>query len=105
MARTKRVPTRVELVDLQNQRQQISNNSDTAEVIIIAAELVLPSKKVFLTQRNINVLEHKKPYKTGKYVHKRRFRPGIVALRKIRRYQKSIELLIRKLPFSRLIRE
>ena len=34
-----------------------------------------------------------------------RFRPGIVALRQIRKYQKSTELLIRKLPFQRLVRE
>jgi len=36
---------------------------------------------------------------------KRRFRPGTVALREIRRYQKSTELLLRKLPFQRLVRE
>uniref|UniRef100_A0A8K9WV69 Si:dkey-23a13.21 n=1 Tax=Oncorhynchus mykiss TaxID=8022 RepID=A0A8K9WV69_ONCMY len=35
----------------------------------------------------------------------RRRRPGTVALREIRRYQKSTELLIRKLPFQRLVRE
>ena len=35
----------------------------------------------------------------------RRFRPGAVALREIRKYQKSTELLIRKLPFQRLVRE
>jgi histone H3 len=34
-----------------------------------------------------------------------RFRPGTVALREIRKYQKSTELLIRKLPFQRLLRE
>ncbi|GAA6009721.1 hypothetical protein JCM11491_001073 [Sporobolomyces phaffii] len=34
-----------------------------------------------------------------------RFRPGTVALREIRRYQKTTELLIRKLPFQRLVRE
>ena len=34
-----------------------------------------------------------------------RFRPGTVALREIRRYQKSTELLIRKLPFQRLVRD
>ncbi|XP_037410492.1 histone H3.3-like [Triticum dicoccoides] len=33
------------------------------------------------------------------------YRPGIVALREIRKYQKSTELLIRKLPFQRLVRE
>uniref|UniRef100_A0A8C5K465 Histone H3.3-like n=1 Tax=Jaculus jaculus TaxID=51337 RepID=A0A8C5K465_JACJA len=31
--------------------------------------------------------------------------PGTVALREIRRYQKSTELLIRKLPFQHLVRE
>ena len=34
-----------------------------------------------------------------------RYRPGTVALREIRRYQKSTDLLIRKLPFQRLTRE
>lgn len=36
---------------------------------------------------------------------KHRFRPGTVALREIRRYQKTTELLLRKLPFQRLVRE
>ena len=35
----------------------------------------------------------------------RRFRPGTVALREIRKYQKSTDLLIRKVPFQRLVRE
>jgi len=35
----------------------------------------------------------------------KRYRPGTVALREIRRYQKGTELLIRKLPFQRLVRE
>ena len=34
-----------------------------------------------------------------------RYRPGTVALREIRKYQKSTELLVRKLPFQRLVRE
>ena len=38
-------------------------------------------------------------------IKKRRYRPGTVALREIRRYQKSTELLIRKLPFQRLVQE
>ncbi|KAH8355615.1 hypothetical protein KR200_010258 [Drosophila serrata] len=33
-----------------------------------------------------------------------RYRPGTLALREIRRYQKSTELLIRRLPFQRLVR-
>ena len=34
-----------------------------------------------------------------------RYRPGTVALKQIRQYQKTTELLIRKLPFQRLVRE
>ena len=34
-----------------------------------------------------------------------RYRPGTVALREIRKYQKGTQLLIRKLPFQRLVRE
>ena len=36
---------------------------------------------------------------------KRRYRPGTVALREIRRYQRSTDLLLRKLPFQRVVRE
>ena len=43
-----------------------------------------------------NARRHPKPY---------RYRPGTVALREIQRYQKSTELLLRKLPFQRLVRE
>jgi histone H3 len=34
-----------------------------------------------------------------------RWRPGTAALKEIRRYQKSTELLIKRLPFQRLVRE
>ncbi len=43
-----------------------------------------------------NMCQVKKPH---------RYRPGTVALRNIRKYQKSTELLIKKLPFQRLVRE
>ncbi|KAF2219677.1 histone H3-like centromeric protein cse-4 [Elsinoe ampelina] len=36
---------------------------------------------------------------------RRRYKPGTVALREIRHYQKSTDLLLLKLPFSRLVRE
>ena len=42
---------------------------------------------------------------TGGAKKPHRFRPGTVALREIRRYQKTTELLIRKMPFQRLVRE
>ena len=43
------------------------------------------------------------PHKTIRKVH--RYRPGTVALREIRRYQKSTDLLIRRAPFGRVVRE
>ena len=43
---------------------------------------------------------------TGGAVKKpHRYRPGTVALREIRRYQKSTDLLFPRLPFQRLVRE
>ncbi|KAF9733931.1 histone H3-like centromeric protein hH3v [Paraphaeosphaeria minitans] len=36
---------------------------------------------------------------------KRRYKPGTVALKEIRKYQKSTELLLMKAPFQRLVRE
>jgi histone H3 len=42
---------------------------------------------------------------TGGVKKPHRFRPGTVALREIRRYQKSSELLILRQPFQRLVRE
>ena len=75
-----------------------------------------PSKKKGITGMKMpRVPIQKKPLKKpqaakkaaaaqgGKKPH--RYRPGTVALREIRRYQKSTELLIRKLPFQRLVRE
>ena len=41
----------------------------------------------------------------GRIRKPRRFRPGTVALRQIRKYQSSTELLIRKVPFQRLVKE
>jgi len=40
-----------------------------------------------------------------KHTKPHRYRPGTVALREIRKYQKGTELLLRKLPFQRLVRE
>ena len=40
-----------------------------------------------------------------KKMRPQRYRPGTVALREIRRYQRSSDLLIRRMPFQRLVRE
>ena len=41
----------------------------------------------------------------GQVRKKRRYRPGTVALREIRKYQRSTETLIPKLSFQRLVKE
>jgi histone H3 len=47
----------------------------------------------------------KKVPQIGKIRKPHRYQPGIVALREIQRYQRSTDLLIRKFPFQRLVRE
>jgi histone H3-like centromeric protein A len=37
--------------------------------------------------------------------NKKRYRPGTLALREIRKYQKSTDLLMARLPFARVVRE
>ncbi len=45
------------------------------------------------------------PKSAGEGGKKHRLRPGTVALREIRRYQKTTDLLLKKAPFQRLVRE
>uniref|UniRef100_A0A0W0FYB4 Core Histone H2A/H2B/H3 domain-containing protein n=3 Tax=Marasmiineae TaxID=2982316 RepID=A0A0W0FYB4_MONRR len=80
-------------------RKQLATKAarKTAQASIVYAEIFSP----WAMLRPDSLLQNvaggvKKPH---------RFRPGTVALREIRRYQKSTELLIRKLPFQRLVRE
>ena len=59
-------------------------------------------------RKHVAVKQAKKvanPVVAGGVKRAHRFRHGTVALREIRRFQKSTELLIRKLPFQRLVRE
>ena len=57
------------------------------------------AKAAAAAQKNLGNLQ------TGGLKRPMRWRPGTVALREIRRYQRSMGLLIRKLPFNRLVRE
>ena len=58
------------------------------------------AKAMAAAQKNLG-----NPPRTGGLKRPMQYRPGTVALREIRRYQKTAELLIRKLPLSRLVRE
>lgn len=70
------------------------------------------SSPVKYSERAASAIAHKQAYAhkalgkaLGGIKKKRRWRPGQVALREIRRYQKSTSLLIQKAPFQRLVRE
>lgn len=56
-------------------------------------------------RKHIATKQAAKAHSHGGVKKPHRYRPGTVALREIRRFQKSTELLIRKLPFQRLVRE
>ena len=59
-----------------------------------AGKLYIPDSG--FTQKILNYAKVKK---------KIRFRPGIKALKEIRKFQKSTDLLIHRLPFARLVKE
>ena len=58
-------------------------------------------------RKQLAALKRRKSYpeSTGGIKKPHRWRPGTAALREIRRYQSSSNLLIPKLPFQRLVRE
>ena len=80
MARTKQTARKQAQKSLKTPRKNISQSNK-------AARKTAPS---------IGLNAVKKPH---------RYKPGTVALREIKKYQKSTDLLIRKLPFQRLVRE
>ncbi|KAK7205659.1 putative centromere protein Cse4 [Myxozyma melibiosi] len=62
--------------------------------------------------RSAKTLPSKRPSTAGTQpgepvirARKIRYKPGTVALREIRKYQKTTDLLMRKLPFARVVRE
>lgn len=84
----------------------LSNIADGHEMTDEDRKSLSLVKKARAERANAKVYKesHPDPGKGGvKKPH--RYRPGTVALREIRRYQKSTDLLCRKLPFQRLVRE
>jgi histone H3 len=73
-------------------RRQLAAAQATAQAAAPRRQLgAAPPRRILGAQGGV-----KKPH---------RYRPGTVALREIRRFQKTTELLIRKAPFQRLVRE
>ena len=76
-----------------------------AELLAKIALLKSKKKKANGGKKPRGVAVDKNHPNQGSIKKPHRFRPGTVALREIRKYQKSVDLLIRKLPFQRLCRE
>ena len=86
-------------------RQLATKSARLAKTSIISIQPLSPlhSPLIRTSLTRICCLCSATPDETTKKPH--RYRPGTVALREIRQYQKSTDLLIRKLPFQRLVRE
>ncbi|KAL2871285.1 histone H3 family protein [Aspergillus lucknowensis] len=67
-----------------------------------ATQRTAASKSSTASKRPSGDIEPGDPTPHGR---RRRYRPGTVALKEIRKYQRSYDLLLRKLPFARLVRE
>jgi histone H3 len=72
-------------------------------------EAIIIKRNASIEKKNIHKYQNhaypQQPKDTSFKKKPHKFRPGTVALREIRRFQKSTDLLIRKLPFQRLVRE
>jgi len=96
-------------------RNLLARDSDDEELVTPApavrrARMVTTGTKNVSTSQSRKAATARKNQRTKAPVQstgetKRRYRPGTVALREIRKYQKSTDLLIRKAPFARLVRE
>ncbi|KAF7355401.1 Histone-fold-containing protein [Mycena sanguinolenta] len=88
--------------------QQTASGSKRRNAAATSSDPPTPAKRQKVTARKST--GGKPPRKSAASAsapapRKKRFRPGTVALREIRKYQKSTDLLLRKLPFARLVRE
>jgi len=87
---------------IMNQREPKRKEVSAATEAAIAAKRRKYGKSIG-TGKSMKKLKPGFVYNGGK--PRRRYRPGQKAIREIRKYQMSTELLLRKLPFSRLVRE
>ena len=74
-------------------------------MVRVKQSLVVAFGKGTITKKLVPKVAPISAPKGGGVVVKKRYRPGSRALREIRKYHKSTDLLTRKLPFQRLVRE
>lgn len=85
----------------QTARKSTGGKTPKVYKILETKTKALKSKGKHLPQVGRNVARKRAPEMEEK--RKRRYRPGTVALKEIRKYQKTTELLIRHAPFQRLV--
>ncbi|CAH7686129.1 histone H3-like centromeric protein A [Phakopsora pachyrhizi] len=93
-------------LDSNTGRRESSDRADTSRSIGMKSSGKSPRKSN--PQSNTVGIKKKKISESSqstKVKKPHRYRPGTVALREIRHYQKSTDLLLRRLPFARLVRE
>ena len=84
-------------------KRNVNNNAAATTTTTTTTTTIVPRP----TTSRKSLLANRRPPPSAGVAKKRkhRFKAGTVALREIRKYQKSTDLLIRKLPFQRLVRE
>ena len=95
MARTKQVGPHRRVSSYPRLSQSIGQSSSSAA----ASSSGATSSSAAIPVRRLVAPTH------GGVKRSTRYRPGQLALREIRQYQKNTDLLIRKLPFQRLVKE
>ena len=83
-------------------RKSTCGTAPRKQLAMAAAGMPPPGKKYDNKYGKWGLFTKKPPVRPKK---PHRYRPGTVALREIRKYQKTTDLFIRKLPFQRLVRE
>jgi len=83
--------------------KQTARKSTSAGAFAAAGKKQL--RKKLETKRSGKKVDKARAAEKVKVKNKRHYRPGMLALKQIRHYQRSTELLLRRLPFQRLVRE
>ena len=103
--RLKKNNEREKKLRVQNLRLLINNQQKNRSDMFRRKQKQKQAKMKAAEQKKIREEEEEKNKKAPAVKKPHRYRPGTVALREIRKYQKSVELLIKKHPFQRLVRE
>jgi len=83
----------------------VPDNKSAGRTVAIASKAPRPNIARKAPKTPKPAINPKSQPKSPGNMNKRKYRPGTRALKEIRKYQKSCDLLIPSLPFSRLIRE